>query len=94
MVGALTAVTCLIYFVPLILRSASLIMVIWDFILFVLWIALFGVFGKVCLCSHPLGWDKKRITLLSSGTGMVPDLYYILFQDADMLIRLHTDVHQ
>lgn len=46
-VGSISAVTCVLYFIPFILRIAGFIVAIWDFILFVLWIALFGVFGKV-----------------------------------------------
>jgi hypothetical protein len=46
-VGSISAVTCVLYFIPFILRIAGFVVAIWDFILFVLWIALFGVFGKV-----------------------------------------------
>ncbi|KAM0425042.1 hypothetical protein ACHAPT_009843 [Fusarium lateritium] len=46
-VGSISAVTCVLYFVPFILRLAGVVVAIWDFILFVLWIALFGVFGKM-----------------------------------------------
>lgn len=47
-VGALSAVTCLAYFVPFVLRKGSFIVAIWNLVLFILWIALFGIFGKVC----------------------------------------------
>jgi hypothetical protein len=46
-VGSISAVTCALYFIPFILRIAGIFVPVWDFILFVLWIALFGVFGKV-----------------------------------------------
>ncbi|KAM5347157.1 hypothetical protein ACJ41O_010162 [Fusarium nematophilum] len=46
-VGAISAVTCVLYFVPFVLRLAGVVASIWNFILFVLWIALFGIFGKV-----------------------------------------------
>ncbi|KAL6361207.1 hypothetical protein LRP88_04670 [Fusarium phalaenopsidis] len=46
-VGSISAVTCVVYFVPFILRIAGVVVAIWDFILFILWIALFGVFGKM-----------------------------------------------
>jgi hypothetical protein len=46
-VGSISAVTCVLYFVPFVLRIAGVFVPVWDFILFVLWIALFGVFGKV-----------------------------------------------
>jgi hypothetical protein len=47
-VGAMSAVTCVLYFIPFVLRLIGVVAAIWDFILFVLWIAVFGVFGKVC----------------------------------------------
>ncbi|KAM5368321.1 hypothetical protein ACJZ2D_009589 [Fusarium nematophilum] len=46
-VGAISAVTCVLYFVPFVLRLAGVVASIWNFILFVLWIALFGIFGKM-----------------------------------------------
>ncbi|RFN44323.1 membrane-associating domain-containing protein [Fusarium flagelliforme] len=46
-VGSISAVTCVLYFIPFILRIAGIFVPVWDFILFVLWIALFGVFGKM-----------------------------------------------
>lgn len=48
-VGALTAATCALYFIPLIIEAAGIFIAIWDLILFILWITLFGVFGKVRL---------------------------------------------
>ncbi|OLN86120.1 hypothetical protein CCHL11_05189 [Colletotrichum chlorophyti] len=44
-VGALSAVTALLYFIPFIKRFAFVF--VWDFILFILWIALFGLFGNM-----------------------------------------------
>lgn len=44
-VGALSAVTAVLYFIPFVKRFAAVF--VWDFILFVLWIALFGLFGNV-----------------------------------------------
>ncbi|KAF4336406.1 membrane-associating domain protein [Fusarium beomiforme] len=46
-VGSISAVTCVLYFIPFVLRVAGFVVAIWDFILFVLWIALFGVFGAM-----------------------------------------------
>ncbi|KAF4974753.1 hypothetical protein FZEAL_8387 [Fusarium zealandicum] len=46
-VGTISAVTCLVYFIPLVLRLGGIIIAAWDMILFILWIALFGVFGKM-----------------------------------------------
>ena len=44
-VGGLSALTSLLYFLPFILRFA--LVWAWNLILFILWIALFGIFGKV-----------------------------------------------
>jgi hypothetical protein len=44
-VGALSALTAILYFIPFILRYA--VVWGWNLVLFILWIALFGVFGKV-----------------------------------------------
>ncbi|KAH6887903.1 hypothetical protein B0T10DRAFT_62202 [Thelonectria olida] len=46
-VGSMSAVTCVLYFIPFVLRVAGVVAAVWDFILFILWIALFGVFGKM-----------------------------------------------
>lgn len=43
----MSAVTCVLYFIPFVLRVAGVVAAVWDFILFILWIALFGVFGKM-----------------------------------------------
>lgn len=45
-VACMSAVTTLVYLVPFVLRF--MLVWVWDLVLFVLWIALFGVFGKVC----------------------------------------------
>lgn len=45
-VGGLSALTAVLLCVPFILRFA--LVWAWNLILFVLWIALFGIFGKVC----------------------------------------------
>lgn len=47
-VGALSAVTCAVYFIPALLRHSGVMGAAWNFVLFILWIALFGVFGSVC----------------------------------------------
>lgn len=46
-VGALSAVTCVVWFVPALLRHAGVFGAVWNSILFILWITLFGVFGAV-----------------------------------------------
>ena len=44
-VGVLSAVTSLLYLIPFILRFA--LVTAWSFVLFALWIALFGLFGSM-----------------------------------------------
>ncbi|EXU96901.1 hypothetical protein X797_009984 [Metarhizium robertsii] len=43
-VGALSAVTCVVWFVPALLRHAGVFGAVWNSILFILWITLFGLF--------------------------------------------------
>ncbi|KAI1392202.1 uncharacterized protein F4822DRAFT_390000 [Hypoxylon trugodes] len=52
-VGALGALTAILYLVPFILRFAAV--TIWSFVLFVLWIALFGLFGRMYIHEDPEG---------------------------------------
>ncbi|CAJ2503604.1 Uu.00g109980.m01.CDS01 [Anthostomella pinea] len=52
-VGALGALTAILYLVPFILRFAAV--TVWSFILFVLWIALFGLFGSMYIHENPEG---------------------------------------
>ncbi|KAI0476451.1 hypothetical protein GGR56DRAFT_674916 [Xylariaceae sp. FL0804] len=52
-VGALSALTALLYLVPFILRFAFV--GAWSFVLFVLWIALFGLFGSMYIHADPQG---------------------------------------
>ncbi|KND87951.1 hypothetical protein TOPH_07358 [Tolypocladium ophioglossoides CBS 100239] len=54
-VGALSAVTCLVYFVPFVLRVAGIVAAAWSFILFILWIAVFGIFGALFIKENPEG---------------------------------------
>ncbi|KAG6003945.1 hypothetical protein E4U21_001571 [Claviceps maximensis] len=46
-VGSLSAITCVFYFIPALLRHSGVVGAAWNFILFILWIALFGVFGAL-----------------------------------------------
>ena len=46
-VGSLSAITCVVYFVPLVLHRAGIVAAVWNTLLFILWITLFGVFGAV-----------------------------------------------
>ncbi|KAK7754623.1 hypothetical protein SLS62_003406 [Diatrype stigma] len=50
-VGALSAVTSLLYLIPFILRFAAV--TAWSAVLFVLWIALFGIFGRMYIHEDP-----------------------------------------
>ncbi|KAI1178834.1 hypothetical protein F4777DRAFT_586344 [Nemania sp. FL0916] len=52
-VASLSAVTAILYLIPFILRFA--VVPVWSFILFVLWIALFGLFGSMYIYEDPRG---------------------------------------
>lgn len=52
-VGCLSIFTTLVYLVPFVLRFA--IVPIWNLILFILWIALFGLFGSMYIKEDPEG---------------------------------------
>lgn len=47
--GALSAITCIVYFIPPIVEIAGIIALGWNTLMFVFWIALFGTFGSVCI---------------------------------------------
>jgi hypothetical protein len=44
----MSAVTAIVYLVPLVVRRLTFLFA-WDWIIFFLWIVLFGIFGKVCV---------------------------------------------
>lgn len=52
-VGGLSALTALLYFIPVLVRFA--LVWAWNLILFILWIALFGVFGRMYIGENPEG---------------------------------------
>jgi hypothetical protein len=52
-VASLSAVTALFYIIPFASRIPFAF--VWDTILFVLWIALFGIFGKLFIHEKPEG---------------------------------------
>jgi len=52
-VGSFSAVSSVVYMIPFICRIPLLF--IWDTILFILWIALFGVFGNMYIHANPEG---------------------------------------
>ncbi|KAK5656549.1 hypothetical protein OQA88_4528 [Cercophora sp. LCS_1] len=59
-IGGLSAITSLLYFLPFILRFA--LVWVWNLTLFILWIALFGLFGKMYIGENPEGnGDIKRM---------------------------------
>lgn len=65
--GALSAATCAVYFVPLVLRHAGgivgLVIAGWNGILFVLWVAVFGVFGDVSGPSTAVTFSSSPSTI-------------------------------
>ncbi|KAH6630100.1 hypothetical protein B0J18DRAFT_462991 [Chaetomium sp. MPI-SDFR-AT-0129] len=52
-VGGLAALTSILYCIPYILRFA--LVWAWNLVLFILWIALFGLFGKMYIHEDPEG---------------------------------------
>jgi hypothetical protein len=52
-VASLAAVTALLYMIPFVARVPFLF--VWDSLLFVLWIVLFGAFGKLYIHAHAQG---------------------------------------
>ncbi|KAF3061937.1 hypothetical protein GL218_02809 [Daldinia childiae] len=52
-VGVLAALTAILYFIPFILRFAAV--TVWNSIMFILWIALFGLFGGMYIHEDPEG---------------------------------------
>jgi len=52
-VGSLSAISALIYMIPMIVSIPLLF--IWDTILFIFWVAVFGVFGKLYIHTDPQG---------------------------------------
>lgn len=52
-VGALSAVTAILYLIPFIVRFW--LIWAWNLVLFILWIALFGVFGKMYINENAEG---------------------------------------
>ncbi|CAF9930193.1 MAG: hypothetical protein ALECFALPRED_004548, partial [Alectoria fallacina] len=57
-VGVLSAVTCLVYVLP---KVKSWWAFGWDLILFILWVAVFGVFGKIYIHAKPVDGGVKRM---------------------------------
>ncbi|PNY25235.1 Uncharacterized protein TCAP_04813 [Tolypocladium capitatum] len=54
-VGTLSAVTCIVYSVPFVLRHAGIVATAWSCILFILWVAVFGIFGALFIKQNPRG---------------------------------------
>jgi hypothetical protein len=52
-VGALSSFTALLYGIPFILRFA--VVPLWSFVIFVLWCAVFGLFGSMYIHERPEG---------------------------------------
>ncbi|KAK4039582.1 hypothetical protein C8A01DRAFT_46991 [Parachaetomium inaequale] len=59
-VGGLSALTAILYCIPFILRFA--LVWAWNLVLFILWIALFGIFGKMFINEDAKGnGDMQRM---------------------------------
>ncbi|KAI1108837.1 hypothetical protein F5Y14DRAFT_434537 [Nemania sp. NC0429] len=52
-VASLSAVTAILYLIPVVLRLV--VVPVWSFVMFVLWIALFGLFGSLYIDARPQG---------------------------------------
>lgn len=52
-VGAISAVTALLYMIPFFLRFA--VVWIWDVVVFILWVVAFGIFGSMYINEDPEG---------------------------------------
>ena len=63
-VGALSAVTSVLYWVPFVLRISGVVMPAWNFVLFVLWSTVFGIFAKVRLLSTLLLFNSPLLVSL------------------------------
>ncbi|KAF2970490.1 hypothetical protein GQX73_g3065 [Xylaria multiplex] len=86
-VASLSAVTAALYLIPFFLRLA--VVPIWSFILFVLWIALFGLFASLYIHENPEGnsdiqrmknavWvDLANAILWLVGTGATAVYYWV-----------------
>ncbi|KAG0645007.1 hypothetical protein D0Z07_9075 [Hyphodiscus hymeniophilus] len=57
--ASLSAVTALLYLIPFVARVPLLF--VWDLILFILWIALFGVFGKMYIGTRADDFGIQRM---------------------------------
>lgn len=79
MVGSISAVTCVVYFVPFVLRVAGIFVPVWNFILFVLSIALFGVFGKVRAAAPA----PKMVALLNKSLTNLTIIYLQMYIGED-----------
>lgn len=60
--GALSAVSCVAYFIPFVLRLGGIVVPAWNFVLFILWTAVFGIFGKVG-SDTPLTYVRGALTV-------------------------------
>ncbi|KAK4161422.1 hypothetical protein QBC43DRAFT_217586 [Cladorrhinum sp. PSN259] len=66
-VGGLSALTAMLYCIPYILRFAATW--VWNLVLFILWIVLFGIFGKMYINEDPEG--NGDITRLKNAVWVV-----------------------
>ena len=59
-IGGISAVTCLVYAIPM---FKSYWAFGWDWILFVLWTAVFGLFGKIYIPAHPKASQDRQVRM-------------------------------
>ena len=57
--ASLSAVTAVLYLIPFVSRIPMLF--VWDLILFILWIALFGIFGKMYIGTRADDYGIQRM---------------------------------
>ncbi|OAA53284.1 hypothetical protein ISF_08898 [Cordyceps fumosorosea ARSEF 2679] len=60
-VGSLSSVTCLVYFVPFVFHARGIVAPIWNLVLFILNITLFGVFANLFLHAKASNGAVKRM---------------------------------
>ncbi|KAH7308537.1 hypothetical protein B0I35DRAFT_453799 [Stachybotrys elegans] len=54
-VGGLSALTSAIYCAPIVLRNLGIVGFVWNVIIFALWVAVFGLFGRMYINEDPEG---------------------------------------
>lgn len=68
-VGSLSSITCIAYLVPFVFHALGFIAPIWNLVLFILHITLFGVFAKVRAASLSLSLSLCLVLERMRATG-------------------------